>query len=180
MEDEYLDLVDKDDQVIKKDLRSRIYAGQMPKNATIRVVNLLIFNSKGELLVPKRSMNRHIFPGCYDFSCGEHVMVGEDYDTAAIRGLEEELGIQGVKVEFLTKLVPEEFGTRFPKKGASAFMKIYKVTHNGPFPKYDQDGIESLNWFTLEQVKQMLEKDRSHFKYDFAVVLNEMFAHNAL
>ncbi len=172
MEDEYLDLVDKDDQVIGKDLRSKIYAGQMPKNTTIRVVNLLIFNSKGQLLVPKRSMNRKIFPGCYDFSCGEHVMAGEDYDTAAIRGLKEELGIQGVQIELLTKLVPEEFGTRFPKKGPSAFMKIYKVIHDGPFPKYDQDGIESLNWFTLEEIQGMLKKDRSVFKYDFAVILD--------
>lgn len=149
MDDEYLDLVDRNDQVIGKELRSKIYAGELPKNATIRVVNILLFNSKGELLVPKRSKNRKIYPDCYDFSCGEHVMAGEDYEAAALRGLEEELGICDVRLELLAKLVPEEFGTRFPKKGPSAFMKVYKVVYNGSFPKYDQEGIESLNWFSI-------------------------------
>lgn len=176
MEDEYLDLVDENDQVIKKELRSKIYAGKMPKNATIRVVNILVFNSNGKLLVPKRSMNRKIFPGCYDFSCGEHVMAGEDYDAAAIRGLSEELGIQGVQVELMIKLVPQEFGTRFPKKGPSAFMKVYKVLFDGPFPKYDQNGIESLNWFSLKEIQEKLKENRKVFKYDFAQVLDQLQA----
>lgn len=96
MDSEYLDIVDENDKVIGKDTRKNIYIKGLEHN--VRVVNIFIFNSEGKLLLPKRSMNRKIFPGCFDFSCGEHVVSGEDYYGAAKRGLEEELGIKNMRL----------------------------------------------------------------------------------
>lgn len=162
MQDEYLDIIDNNDKVIGKDLRDNIYAKGL--NHYIRAVNIFIFNSEGKLLLPKRAMNRRIFPGCFDFSCGEHVASGEDYYQAAKRGLEEELGIKSAELIELGKLTP--------KDGVSCFMKIYKLEYNKAAVNYDKAGIDKLYWCDLEKVKQMIAEDKTKFKGDFPEVLN--------
>ncbi len=162
MQDEYLDLVDENDKVIGKDWRNNIYAKGLDCN--IRVVNVFLFNASGKLLLPKRTMNRRIFPGCFDFSCGEHVVSGEDYYQAAIRGLKEELGIKN------TELV--ELGKLTQKDGVSCFMKIYKLEYNKEITNYDKAGIDKLYWCDLEKVRRMVVEDKTKFKGDFPEVLD--------
>lgn len=161
-EDEYLDIVDENDRIISKDLRSKIKKNGLPNNRSIRVVNIFIINSSGKILIPKRSMNRTLFPGCYDFSCGEHVMAGEDYDAAAQRGLKEELNIKE-KLECLGKLTP--------KDGVSSFMKIYKLKYDKQIKKYDKDGIDRLHYYDLKTLKEILKQNKKKFKDDIPIVL---------
>lgn len=159
---EYLDIVDENDNVVGRDTRENIYKKGLEHK--IRVVNIFVFNAGKKLLVPKRSMNRKIFPGCYDFSCGEHVKSQEKYYDAAIRGLKEELGIENAKLIELGKLSPKE--------GVNCFMKVYKVNYSDKINNYDQDGIDSLFWYDLNTVKQIIKKDETKFKTDFFTVLN--------
>ena len=51
-----------------------------------------IYNNKGEILFQKRSLIKDTFPGKWDIT-GGHVGAGETYLNAAIRELDEELGI---------------------------------------------------------------------------------------
>lgn len=155
IDDEYLDIVNENDIVIGKDLRSKIYAKGLSHN--VRVVNIFLLNSKNELLIPLRSNNRKIFPNCYDFSCGEHVMSGEDYYDTAIRGLKEELG----------KLTP--------KDKVNCFMKVYKLNYDPQIKNYDKVGVQSMNWFTIKKVKQLLKEDKTRFKGDFLVTFEKYF-----
>ena len=161
MKDEYLDIVDENDNVESKDTRENIWKRGLEHN--VRVVNIFIFNSKKELLLPKRSMDRRIFPGCYDFSCGEHVQAGEDYYDAAIRGLKEELGIVDQKLVELGKITPKE--------GVNCFMKVYKLTYDREINNYDKKGIDNLFWYDLAIIKQMIKEDKNKFKADFPIVL---------
>jgi len=162
MRQEYLDIVDENDKVIGKDLRENIWKKGLEHN--VRVVNIFVFNKEGKLLLPERSMNRRIFPGCFDFSCGEHVLAGEDYYDAAIRGLKEELGIENPKLIELGKLTP--------KDGVSCFMKVYKVIYDGKIKKYDKDGIEDLAFYDLKTIERMVKENKNKFKPDFPEVLN--------
>ena len=61
---EYLDLVDENDNVIGKAPRSEVRA----RNLLHRGVGILVFNSRGELYVHKRTETKDIFPGMYDLS----------------------------------------------------------------------------------------------------------------
>lgn len=161
MPEEYLDIVDENDKVIGKDTRENIYTKGLDHD--IRVINIFVFNSEGKLLLPKRSMDRRIFPGRFDFSCGEHVMSGEDYYQAAKRGLEEELGIKDVELVELGKLTP--------KDGVSCFMKVYELDYNKAIANYDKAGIDKLYWCDLEKVRQMIAENKNKFKGDFPEVL---------
>lgn len=100
---EYLDLVDDKDKVIGYEKRDTIYSQGL---RNYRVVNIFVFNSEGNVLLPKRDSSRKIFPNYYDFSCGEHVLSGESYEEAAIRGLKEELNLTDVNLIPVGKLSP--------------------------------------------------------------------------
>ena len=158
MEEEYLDIVDSEDRVIKSELRSNL-PKKMPEGSYLRYVNIFILNSKNELLIPKRSMNRRQFPGAFDFSCAEHVKSGESYLNAALRGLKEELGLENIELK--------EIGKITPKEEMSGFAMTYECIYNGLIDNYDKDGIDKLIWVKLEKVNEMLEKEKSKFKGDY-------------
>ncbi|MFH1210875.1 MAG: NUDIX domain-containing protein [archaeon] len=160
MEEEILDIVDDDDNVIGQDTRENLKRKGM--DANIRSVDIFVFNSRGQLLLPKRSMNRSAFPGRYDFSAGEHLFSGEGYDDGAVRGLKEELGIEGVKPVFLGKLTPK-------KDGVHQFLQIYRLVYDGGIQDYDRDGVSGIGWYDIKTIKEMI-KDKGKFKPDFPIV----------
>ena len=61
-----------------------------------RSTYILVFNSRGDLFVQKRTMTKDIYPGYHDPCTGGVVLHGESYELSAIRELEEELGVRGV------------------------------------------------------------------------------------
>ena len=70
-----------------------------------RVSHVIVINSKGEILLQKRSMNKFIQPGKWDTSVGGHLDPGESYIEGAVREMMEELGIKEVSIKFLYKYV---------------------------------------------------------------------------
>ena len=58
-----------------------------------RAVHVLVFNSRGEIFLQKRSMTKDREPGKWDSSSSGHVDSGEDYDACAVRELREEIGL---------------------------------------------------------------------------------------
>lgn len=158
---EYLDLVDDKDKVIGHEKRDTVYS-QGLKN--YRVVNIFVFNPEGNVLLPKRDSSRKIFPNCYDFSCGEHVLLGESYEEAAVRGLKEELN--------LTNVNPIPVGKLSPKDGVSSFMKIFKVVCKEKIFPNKKEGVASIAFFPLGKIKKMIKKNPRLFKDDLPKVIN--------
>src|SRR3990172_7021722 len=95
--DETLEVVDKDGNVLGLAKRSEIHGNP---SLVHRVVHVLVFNSKGDLLLQKRSMNKDVAPGTWDTSVGGHVNPGEDIPEAARREMKEELGIADCRLDY--------------------------------------------------------------------------------
>ena len=57
------------------------------------ITHLCIFDSRGRLLIQQRSSGKRIWPGKWDVSAAGGVSSGETTRSAAVRELEEELGI---------------------------------------------------------------------------------------
>jgi len=89
MPDEFLDVVSHNDTVIGRQLRSVVHE----RGLTHRGVHVFLFTPDGRLLVQQRSRHRDTAPSALDCSVSEHVKSGEDFPLAALRGLDEELGI---------------------------------------------------------------------------------------
>ena len=63
-----------------------------------RATYVFVFDSGGKVYVQERTMTKDLYPGFYDPATGGVVAAGEEYDEAAYRELEEELGISGVSL----------------------------------------------------------------------------------
>lgn len=141
--DEYLDLVDEDDQVIGKKLRSEVYAEGL---SNFRVINAFIVNSKRELWIPRRALTKRLFPLCLDMSVGGHVESGETYDKAFARETKEEVNLDTAKIpwRFLAKLTPQ-------KDRVSAYMHVYEIRWNET-PRYSLDDFVEHFWLAPQDL----------------------------
>ncbi|MDI5966277.1 NUDIX hydrolase [Streptantibioticus silvisoli] len=90
--DEILDIVDDDDRVVGQAPRGRVYRERL----THRCVFIQARDPRGRIFVHRRTPGKLVFPSMYDMFVGGVVGAGEDYDTAALREAEEELGVSGL------------------------------------------------------------------------------------
>jgi isopentenyldiphosphate isomerase len=147
MEDEYLDLVDVNDKVVGKKLRSEVYAEKL---TNFRVVNAFVINSEGRLWIPRRGPNKRIFPLCLDMSMGGHVESGEEYDTSFKRELAEELRIDADVTPW------KVLGNLTSEDGVSAFMRVYEIQYDA-VPDFNTDDFVEYWWMTPEEVLEKIE-----------------------
>lgn len=96
---ELFDVVDEHDRVLRRETRAEVHRQRLLH----RAVHILVFNARGEVYLQRRSAQKDTYPHRWTTSCSGHVDAGEDYDTAAVRELAEELGLAGAKVKKATK-----------------------------------------------------------------------------
>lgn len=63
------------------------------KGALHRAFSILLFNSRGEVLLQKRSWKKYHSPGLWTNTCCSHPGPGETLETATTRKLAQEMGI---------------------------------------------------------------------------------------
>ena len=119
--DEIVLIVDKDNNetgcVPRHEMRTR----GLPHRACY----VLVFNSKGELFVQKRTMSKDIYPGYYDVAAGGVVLAGESYDASARRELEEELGIRNA-------FLAPRFTFFHQGENNQVWGRVYTCIYDGP------------------------------------------------
>ena len=112
-----------------------------------RAVHVLLFRSDGKILLQKRVKTKDIAPGKWDTSVGGHVDAGEDWDLAARRELKEELGVEGVELEYLYEF-------KYRSERESEDVRTYRLIY---------DGEVRPHWFEIERVREwtIAEVDRA-------------------
>src|ERR1043166_1023307 len=90
MPEEIFDVVNDRDEVIDRRPRGEVHRLGLKHRAT----HVLVFNSRGEVFLQKRSMQKDRQPGLWDSSASGHLNSGEDYDACAVRELREEIGLR--------------------------------------------------------------------------------------
>lgn len=91
-EQEYFDIVDEND-IPTGQIVTRQEAHD--KGLIHRAVTVLVINTRGELFMIRRSPHKKRNPNKWQAAPSGHVQAGESYEQAALRELEEELGIPG-------------------------------------------------------------------------------------
>lgn len=97
---EYFPRVNENGEVIGKVTRTECHSGSFILHP---VVHLHVFNTKGELYLQKRALNKDIQPGKWDTSVGGHVDYGEETELALKREVWEELGIIDFEPKFIKR-----------------------------------------------------------------------------
>jgi 16S rRNA (adenine1518-N6/adenine1519-N6)-dimethyltransferase len=155
--DEIFDVVDDNDFPVGKATRAEVHA----KNLIHRAVHVLVFNRNGDLWLQKRSLAKDKNPGVWDSSVSGHLDAGEDYLTAAIRELGEEIGVEK-KAEDL------EFGASVKPSEATGWEHIHLFTtkHDGAvnFPAAE---IDSMMPFPIAEIEAWSESQPEDFSSAF-------------
>ena len=150
MIEEEFDVVDTNDNVIGQAPRSVVHAYRWLH----RAVHIFVLNTKGELLVHKRSATKDECPSMYTSSASGHLSAGEDYDTAAGRELQEELGLTA----------PLEWLQKFPGGADTSyeFSGLYRTVTDAE-PRFDPGEIESGAFYPLADVATWVERTPEEF-----------------
>jgi len=145
---EIFDVVNDCDEVIGRARRDEVHRRGLMHRAT----HVLVFNSRGQLFLQKRSLKKDRQPGLWDSSASGHVDSGEDYDACAVRELREELGLElSARLERLFKLAASP-------ETDQEHLWVYRCQAEGPF-ELNAEEIERGGWFTAEELtKWMAEK----------------------
>ena len=163
MVEEIFDVVNEHDEVIGQKPRSEIHRLKLSH----RAVHVLVFNSRGELFLQKRSMKKDCFPGLWDSSASGHLASGESYDECSVRELREEIGLQPARPpERLFKVDAR------PETGQE-FVWVYRCAAEGPF-KLESEEIESGGWFALVALSRWVAEKPGEFANGFVWIWNEM------
>src|SRR5689334_2822442 len=112
MPEEFFDVVDEQDRVLRQAPRSVVHANHWLH----RAAHIFVFNSQAELLVHRRSATKDECPLMYTSSASGHLAAGEGYDIAAVRELEEELGLKS-PLEFLAIIPANGAATSYEHSG---------------------------------------------------------------
>ncbi|MBW2977696.1 NUDIX domain-containing protein [Candidatus Woesearchaeota archaeon] len=140
--------VDDQDNVIGKVDHNDV----IEKGVLNRGVGVVVFNSKGEIFVHQRSHNKKIFPGYYDYAFGGSVIVGESYEQAAARELEEETGISNVEIKPLI-----DFNWRSDTLNYNA--QVFYCLWDGEI-NIQKEEIEKGFFVSLEEFEKMLKTEK--------------------
>jgi isopentenyldiphosphate isomerase len=146
MVEEIFDVVNERDEVIGRCTRSEVHRLGLRH----RAVHVLVFNSRGEIFLQKRSMKKDRQPGLWDSSASGHLDSGECYDACAVRELREEIGLNlSAAPERLFKLAAST-------QTDQEHVWVYRCEAEGPFVLHP-DEIERGDWFTVSAVTEWMK-----------------------
>ena len=148
MDDEILDLVNKNDEVIGI-VNRKNYQQMLESNAGyIRASDLFIMNSKGQLFIPVRTAHKTIAPNGFDYSAGGHVESGETYLETIIREAKEELNIS----------INEQDLVLIGKDTADdiKYIRSIYLIYSDDTPKFNTNDFKDAHWLTPDEVIQKI------------------------
>jgi isopentenyldiphosphate isomerase len=117
---------------------------------------VLVFNSRGQIFLQKRSMKKDRQPGLWDSSASGHLNAGEDYDACAAREAREEIGLRlGCAPTRLFKLAASPATDQ-------EHVWVYRCEAEGPFELHPEE-IERGEWFDAERVTQWIAQRPEDF-----------------
>lgn len=161
MSSELLDIVNEEDVVIDQQLRSRVHE----LGLWHRGVHVFLFTADGKMLIQKRSADRASSPSLLDCSVSEHVQTGETYLEAAIRGMKEEMGVDGIEIKPLIKF-RMKYGTN-----DNEISVLYQGIVDPARVSFDPVEIEAIQYLELDELRRLVKTETSKFCGWFVEIL---------
>jgi 16S rRNA (adenine1518-N6/adenine1519-N6)-dimethyltransferase len=151
-DDEIFDVVNERDEVIGRNTRGEVHR----LGLLHRAVHVLVFNSRGEVFLQKRSLRKDRQPGVWDSSASGHVDSGEAYEACAVRELREEIGL-----EIRAPLQPL-FKLAACAETDQEHVWVYRHEAEGPFTLNPEE-IDCGEWRAPEAVSRWMAERPQDF-----------------
>lgn len=153
--DEYITIVDSNDQIIGKKLRSEI-----TKSDIYRVSSLWVFDKNRHLLVSQRPLWKKHDPGKWTESAVGTVEHGETYESNLVKEVKEELGLE-LKIDELVFILHKFHES----KNGKMFGSIYAAQLDAVKPsiRYNVEEVPNIDWVSHDDMLMQLRSPNSRF-----------------
>ena len=123
---------------------------KIPEGQFHLCVNVLVRHQDGDILFMRRSANKSLYPGYYEFGAGVSVLAGEDSQTAALRELKEETGLVPDSIRLLEQVCSVK---------DQCLFDYYEVVVSGDKSqvRYQEDETDAHVWLPLKEVPAFVE-----------------------
>ncbi len=171
---ELIDIVDKNGdftgEVIEKEVAH-------DRNLLHNEIACFIINSNNEILLQKRSLNKRFNPGKWGL-CAGHVDSGESLESAALREIKEEIGIE-FSIDELHSFSEREINIR-EKNSHIAYFYYVKSDFDVSECKIQTEELSEVKWFDVDYLVKLVgdddsstvfTKDRLRLLYDIREVI---------
>ena len=165
MPDEYVVLVDEQDQEI----------GQMEKMEAHRLgllhraFSILLFNSKGELLLQQRAAHKYHSPLLWTNTCCSHQRPGETTLLAAERRLREEMGMSAPMQTAFSFLYKANLDQGLSEHELDHV--VFGYTNQDPI--INPEEVQAFQWITIDQLSQQLKNNPQTLTVWFQILLEQ-------
>lgn len=133
-----------------------------------RAFSILLFNSRGELLMQKRAASKYHSAGLWTNTCCSHPRPGETLEHATRRKLKQEMGID----------IQPEFAYKFIYKVAldnNLTEYEYDYVFTGIFdgePIVNRDEVEDWRFISMNNLLEEMSTHPDHFTHWFKLIIH--------
>ena len=127
------------------------------KENIYRVSVLWVTNSKSEILLAKRSLNKTHSPGMWGPAVAGTVEENETYDLNMIKEAEEEIGLKNVKLQKGLKI---RMTTKYNFFCQWYFVKIDRSLNEF---KLQESEVAEIKWFSKKELLHKIEESQDEF-----------------
>lgn len=162
-------LVNAKDEVLG--LMNKLEAHQ--KGLLHRAFSVFLFDKEGKILLQKRASSKYHSPNQWTNACCSHPRDNETYQNAAIRRLQEELGISchlEKKFDFIYKA--DVGGGLWEHELDTVFTGVFEGEFN-----LNPDEVSEIRYISWEDLEREIEEKPKTFTEWFKIILKEYKQH---
>lgn len=139
-----------------------------------RAISVMIYNSKGEMLLQKRASTKYHSGGLWTNACCSHPMPGEKTEDAARRRLKEEMGID-LQPRFSYKFI---YKTDLDHNLIEhEYDHVFVGTFNGT-PAINSSEVEDWKFVNTEWLKKDIRHNPDHYTHWFRLIVEQLTVDN--
>lgn len=133
------------------------------KNLLHNEVGVFIINDNKQVLLQKRSSNKRFNPNKWAL-CAGHVDAGESLENAALRELNEEVGIS-ISINDLKPFVEKVFTIRNTNSHITYFYYVKSNLNEKDFV-IQKEELSEVKWFDIDKVIEMINNKDNSIAFD--------------
>ncbi|MDI9340813.1 MAG: isopentenyl-diphosphate Delta-isomerase [Sediminibacterium sp.] len=166
--EEYVILVDETDKELG--VMEKMEAHQ--KGVLHRAFSVFIFNTNGEMLLQQRALSKYHSAGLWTNTCCSHPRPGENVADAALRRLNEEMGLSvplAMKTTFIYKAA---FDNQLTEHELDYIFTGISTTD----PQINPEEVNAFKWLSPHQVQEAIKAAPHQFTAWFKIAMEQFFA----
>lgn len=136
-----------------------------------RAFSIFIFNSRGEMLLQRRAMNKYHSGGLWTNACCSHPRPQEDIHNAIQRRLKEEMGFETPLIKIFDFTYNTEFENGLIEH---EFDHVFAGEFEGEI-NYDKKEVMDYCYKKMDDIQESLQRQHGQFTAWFRIAFPEVY-----